>query len=74
MSGLSSSAVGEYLATAYNAFVLIVAKGAFVANPDEGRRSNITIAYRAFTITLVAQTSDCNARLLSAHYKIAASD
>lgn len=57
-----------YLSTAYNAFILIVAKGTFVADTDERCRTHVAIAHRAFAVTFITETTDCYAGLLAAHY------
>lgn len=44
----------SYLAAAYNALVLVVAKGAFVTYPNKSGRSNITVADGTLSITFVA--------------------
>lgn len=59
-----------HLATAYDTFVLIVSKGAFVADSGKSCRAYVAVANRALSITLVAQTSNGDARLLPAHNKI----
>lgn len=43
-----------YLTTAYDTLVLIVAKAAFVANPDHGCWTDVGITDRAFAVTLIA--------------------
>ena len=55
------------LATAYNALVLIVSKGALVA--DSGKRgwTDIAVANWTLPVTFVAEASDGNACLLAAH-------
>jgi hypothetical protein len=51
---------------------LVVAKAAFIADPDQGRRSHVGVANWAFAVALIAETSDVSTRLLAAHYEIAA--
>jgi hypothetical protein len=63
--------IGDALTTAYDALVLVVAEGAFVADAGEGGGAHVGVADGAFAVTFVAQTADRNARLLAAHYKIA---
>ncbi|EZF95620.1 hypothetical protein H113_04067 [Trichophyton rubrum MR1459] len=54
----------------YNAFVLEVAKGAFIAHAHQSRRPHIGVADGTFAVTFVAQAPDSNAGLLSAHNEI----
>lgn len=63
----------SYLATADKAFVLVVSKGAFVANADEGCGADVTVAYRALAVALVAKTADGDTSCLAAHYQITVS-
>lgn len=51
-----------------DAFVLVVAEGAFVADAHEGRRSNVGVADGAFAVAFVAETADGDARLFATHY------
>ncbi len=46
--------VTDAFATTYDAFVLIVAERALIADANEGSRSDIAITHRTFTITFVA--------------------
>jgi hypothetical protein len=62
-----------YLAAAYDTLVLVVAEGAFIADAHEGGWANVRIADWAFAVAFVAEAADGNARLLAAHYEIAAS-
>lgn len=62
--------VADTLPAADDTLVLVVAEGAFIADPDEGRRSDVGVADGAFAIALVAETADCDAGLLAAHYQI----
>ena len=57
-----------YLATAHDALVLVVAKGAFVADADEGRGAHVAVADGAFAVAFVAEAADGDAGLLAAHY------
>ena len=50
---------------------MIVAKGAFIADADEGRGSNVGIADRAFAVTFIAESTDGNTGLFAAHNEIA---
>ena len=63
----------SYLATADKAFVVVVSKGAFVANADEGCGADVTVAYRALAVALVAKTADGDTSCLAAHYQITVS-
>lgn len=47
-----------YLATAHYTLVLVVAKGALVTYSDQSCGADVTVAYWAFAITLVAETSN----------------
>lgn len=42
-----------YFSTAYDALVLIVAEGTFVADTDESCRTHVAITHRAFAVTFV---------------------
>ena len=57
-----------HLATAHDALVLVVAKGAFVADADEGGRAHVAVADGAFAVAFVAEAADGDAGLLAAHY------
>lgn len=57
-----------YLSTAYHALILVIAKGAFVADTDEGCRAHVAVADGAFAVAFVAETTDGDAGLLAAHY------
>lgn len=59
--------VRDALATAYDALVLVVAEGAFVADAGEGGRTHVRVAYGAFAVALVAEAADRDAGLLAAH-------
>lgn len=60
--------IGDTFSTAHDAFVLVVAEGAFIADADEGGWSYVAIADGAFTVAFVAKTADGYARLLAAHH------
>lgn len=60
--------VGDTLSTAYHALILVIAKGAFVADTDEGCRAHVAVADGAFAVAFVAETTDGDAGLLAAHY------
>jgi hypothetical protein len=61
----------NYLATTDYTFILIVAKGAFVADAYEGCWAHVTVAYGAFAVAFVAETADGYAGGLAAHDQIA---
>ena len=63
--------VRDTLATANDALVLVVAEGAFVADADEGCRSDVGVADWAFAIAFIAEAAHSYAGLLAAHYEIA---
>ena len=63
--------IRDTLATAYNALVLVVPKGAFVADAGESRGAHVRVANGAFAVTFVAETADGDAGLLAAHDQIA---
>jgi hypothetical protein len=56
------------LAAAYDAFVLIVAKGALVADARQRCGTDVGIADGTFAVAFVAQAADGDAGLLAAHY------
>lgn len=56
--------------TADDAFVLVVAEAAFVADADKGRRAHVGVADGAFAVAFVAEAADGYARLLAAHDEI----
>lgn len=62
--------VTDALPAAHYAFVLVIAKGAFVADFRKSRRPHVGVAYRTLSIALIAETSDGGARLFAAHYEI----
>ena len=62
--------VGDALAAADDAFVLVVAEGAFVADAGEGRGPHVRVADGAFAIAFVAEAADGDAGLFAAHDKI----
>lgn len=63
--------VGDSLAAAYDAFVLVVAKGTLIADAREGRGAHVRVADGTFAVAFVAETADGDASLLAAHYEIA---
>ena len=71
-----SSLIGRgsdaYLAAANDTLVLVVAKGAFVADSDECSGAHVAVANGTFAVAFIAEAADGYARLLAAHYEIAA--
>lgn len=57
-----------YLAAAHDAFVLVVAKGALVADADESCGAHVAVADGAFAVAFIAEAADGDAGLLAAHY------
>ena len=62
--------IADPLATAHDAFVLIVPKRALVAYADESGRPHVGVTDRAFPVAFVTEPADCDAGLFAAHYKI----
>lgn len=60
--------IRDPLATAHSAFILVIAKGAFVADPDEGGGTDVGVADGAFAVAFVAETTYADAGLFAAHY------
>lgn len=56
------------LAPADDAFVLVVAEAAFVADAGQGRGPHVAVAYGAFAVAFVAKPPDADPGLLAAHY------
>lgn len=63
--------VGDALAAADDALVLVVAEGALVADADEGRGADVGVADGALAVALVAEAADGDAGLFAAHDQIA---
>jgi hypothetical protein len=63
--------VGDALAAADDALVLVVAEAALVAYADEGRGAHVGVADGALAVALVAEAADGYAGLLSAHDEVA---
>ena len=51
-----------------DALVLVVAKGAFIADTHEGGRAHVAVTNGTFAITLVTEASEGYAGLFAAHY------
>ncbi|WEW61170.1 Twinfilin-1 [Emydomyces testavorans] len=62
--------VADPLASADNAFVLVVSKGAFVADTNEGGGADVGVADGAFAVAFVAEPADGDAGLFAAHDEI----
>lgn len=62
--------IADALAAAHDAFVLVVAERALVADAHQGRRAHVGIAHGAFAIAFVAEPADRDARLLAAHDEV----
>lgn len=60
--------IRDTLASAHNAFVLVVAEGAFVANSDEGSGTDVGVADGTFAVAFVAEPADGDAGGFAAHY------
>ena len=57
--------VTDALAAAHDTLILVVAKGAFIADAHQRGRSHVRVAHRTLAIAFVADSSDRDARLLS---------
>lgn len=62
--------ITDPFATAHDALVLIVSEGAFVADAHESRWTHVGVAHGAFAIAFIAESSDRDTRLLTAHNEI----
>lgn len=60
--------VAYSLAAAHDAFVLVVAEGALVADARQCCGTNVGIADGTFAVAFVAQAADGDSGLLAAHY------
>ena len=63
--------VADAFAAADDAFVLVVSKGALIADANESCGTDVGIADGAFAVTFVAEAADCYAGLFAAHDEIA---
>lgn len=63
--------VRDALAAADDAFVLVVAEGAFVADAHEGRGADVGVADGAFAVAFVAEAAEGDAGHFAAHDEIA---
>lgn len=63
--------VGDALAAADDALVLVVAKAALVADAHEGRGAHVGVAHGTLAVALVAEAADGDAGLLAAHDEVA---
>lgn len=62
--------VADALAAAHDAFVLVVAEGALVADAHERRGPHVRVTHGTLAVALVAEAADRDARLLAAHYEV----
>lgn len=62
--------ITDTLATADDAFILVVAKRALVADPHQRSRAHVGVAHGAFAVAFVAKAADGDAGLLAAHDEI----
>jgi len=62
--------ITDSLTATDHTLVLVVAKGAFITDADESCGTNVRVTHGAFAVTLVAKSTDGDARLLAAHNKI----
>ena len=62
--------VADPFAAAHDAFVLVVAEGALVADAHEGGGTHVGVADGTFAVAFVAEAADGDAGLLAAHYEI----
>lgn len=62
--------IGDAFTAADDALVLIVAKGALVADTGEGGRAHIRVANGTFAVAFVAEAADGDAGLLAAHDEV----
>jgi len=60
--------VADAFAAAHDAFVLVVAEAAFVADAHHGRGTDVAVAYGAFAVAFVAETAQGDAGRLATHY------
>jgi hypothetical protein len=64
--------VGDALATAHDALVLVVAEGALVADAGQGGGAHVGVTDGALAVAFVAESANGDASLLAAHDEIAA--
>jgi hypothetical protein len=62
--------VADAFPAADNAFVLVVSKGALIADANESGRAHVRVADRTFAVTFVAEPSERDSCLLAAHDEI----
>lgn len=60
-----------HLTAANDTLVLVVSEGALVADAHQRGGTDVGVADRALAIALVAEASDGDAGLLSAHHQVA---
>lgn len=62
--------IADPLATTHNALILVIAKGALVANAYESGGTHIGVADGAFAVAFVAESADGDAGLFAAHDEV----
>jgi hypothetical protein len=62
--------VGDALAAADDALVLVVSEAALIADSDQSGGAHVGVADGALSVTLVAEATDGDAGLLAAHDEI----
>lgn len=62
--------IADPLSSAHDAFVLVVAEAALVADAHKGCRTHVGVTDRAFAIAFVAETTHRDAGRFAAHYEI----
>lgn len=62
--------VADSLAATDDAFILVVAERALVADPYQGRGPHVRVADWTLAVAFVAEPADRDARLFSAHYEV----
>ena len=60
-----------HLASAHNAFILVVPERALVAYPHQGSRPHVAVTDRAFAVAFIAEAADGDTGLLATHDEIA---
>jgi hypothetical protein len=62
--------IADPFPTTYDAFVLVIAEAAFVADAHKGCGTHVGVTDRAFAIAFVAETTHRDAGSFAAHYQI----
>ena len=63
--------IRDPFATAHHTFVLVVPKGTFVADSDQGRGAHVAVADGAFAVAFVAESAEGDTGLFTAHDEVA---